>query len=177
MTTGSSKEIGLLLAKQAITECIVRMAHALDRVDADGVRAAFWPEGRIESGTISAGIADYIPVFEETLRTKWTRTTHQLSNMLIEVDGDRARSETYVNAYHEFADMAPIKFIGRYIDDHELRGGEWRILNRLLLLDWQEGARHDEVYPISASKRVRGARKPLDPWYTRKQRPDSAPPQ
>lgn len=154
-----------LLSKQAIYESIVRMALALDRCDAGAVLDAFWPDGRIESGAFSGTIIEYLPYFEKSVHL-FTRLTHQVSNILIEVDGDTARSQTYLDAYHEFEAKPPIRFVGRYIDRSERRGGKWRILRRLLVLDWHEGASSDDEFPIVADKRVRGGRKPSDPWYT-----------
>src|SRR3546814_9727487 len=72
-------------------------------------------------------------------------TMHSISNMLIEVDGDRASSETYVVAYHlmaaEDGTQSEMVVGGRYADQFERRKGEWRIARRLFIHDWnQNGA-------------------------------------
>jgi hypothetical protein len=64
---------------------------------------------------------------------------------LIEVDGDVARSESYLVAYHrvEHDGREFDSLLGaRYVDRFERRSGEWRIAQRSVIVDWE---RFDEV--------------------------------
>lgn len=70
-------------------------------------------------------------------------STHSMSNILIRVDGDTARVETYWHVFHREAGAdgaADYDYIagGRYLDTFERRGGEWRILTRVLIRDWYQ---------------------------------------
>ena len=56
-------------------------------------------------------------------------TSHQLSNILIVVDGDTATSESYVHACIRM-DENDIVVRGRYLDTWSRRDGEWRIDER-----------------------------------------------
>jgi hypothetical protein len=88
---------------------------------------------------------------------------HRISNIIIEVDGDRAGSETYVDARFRFeADGKLIALYtrGRYIDRWEKRDGRWAISQRSYVheMDGQSEA-GDERYPFT------GKRDLSDPSY------------
>jgi len=86
-----------LLDKQAITEQIYNYARSMDRLDAELGKACFRPEAS----------ADYGPMFQGTgygfidmcmaAHLLFTSHSHQFSNILIWVDGDTAKSETYID--------------------------------------------------------------------------------
>jgi hypothetical protein len=118
-----------LLAKQAITEVLYRYCHAVDRID-PVLGSQIWHED---------GLALYDGVFEGTgpgfidfvfeVHRNCDATSHQLTNVLIEVDGDRAESESYVTACIR-AGGVDVIVRGRYIDTWSCRSGKWRIDER-----------------------------------------------
>src|SRR3546814_13560234 len=62
-----------------------------------------------------------------------------LGQSVIELDGDRADTETYFAAFHHEprADGDTMVLVGgRYHDLLQRRGDEWRILRREVLIDW-----------------------------------------
>jgi 3-phenylpropionate/cinnamic acid dioxygenase small subunit len=61
------------------------------------------------------------------------RTKHVVSNVIIELDGDDARSRCYVTVLQQ-TDELPLQPIaaGRYVDRFERVGGEWRFADRLI---------------------------------------------
>ena len=68
------------------------------------------------------------------------RHSHQITNVLIELDGDRATSEAYVTVAlwpPPAADGGQTELVGRgrYLDRWERRGDVWAIAHRLHLLD------------------------------------------
>jgi hypothetical protein len=68
---------------------------------------------------------------------------HSVSNMLIRVDGDTARVESYWHVFHrepgrDGAADWDYHAGGRYLDRFERRDGEWRVLTRILVRDWYE---------------------------------------
>jgi hypothetical protein len=76
-----------------------------------------------------------------------TTSMHNICNMLIEVDGDSARCETYVIVIVRIPqDQHAIDWMhaGRYVDRFERRSGEWRIAYRTVVYDLE---RFDEVSP------------------------------
>lgn len=55
---------------------------------------------------------------------------------------------------------------GRYLDRFECRDGEWRILDRVYALDWNQNVASTDEWEtgIYDLLRTRGARTPEDPW-------------
>src|SRR3546814_4070826 len=96
--------------------------------------------------------------------------------MLIEVDGDRASSETYVVAYHlmaaEDGTQSEMVVGGRYADQFERRKGEWRIARRLLIHDWHQNGAATVQWDsgLYAQLNVRGRHDRDDTSYARKLR-------
>jgi hypothetical protein len=124
-----SDGLDTLLAKQAITEVLYRYCHAVDRID-PALGSQIWHEDGLAcyddifEGT-GAGFIDY--VFE--IHRNCEATSHQLTNILIEVDGDTAESESYVTACIR-ADGIDVVVRGRYLDTWSCRSGTWRIDER-----------------------------------------------
>lgn len=66
---------------------------------------------------------------------------HHITNVLIQVDGDRADVESYYLAWHPVpteveGEWGRAMVGGRYLDRFEERDGEWRIVHRDVLMDW-----------------------------------------
>jgi hypothetical protein len=124
-----SDGLDTLLAKQAITEVLYRYCHAVDRID-PALGSQIWHED---------GLALYDDIFEGTgtgfidfvfeIHRNCDATSHQVTNILIEVDGDRAESESYVTA-HIRAEGVDVIVRGRYLDTWSCRSGTWRIDER-----------------------------------------------
>jgi 3-phenylpropionate/cinnamic acid dioxygenase small subunit len=61
------------------------------------------------------------------------RTKHVITNVAIDLDGDRATSRCYVTVFQQ-TDVLPLQPIaaGRYHDRFERAGGSWRFADRLI---------------------------------------------
>ena len=61
------------------------------------------------------------------------RTRHVISNVVIELEGDRARSRCYATVFQQ-TDALPLQPIasGRYLDQFERAAGGWRFADRLV---------------------------------------------
>ena len=126
-------DVDVLLAKQAITEQLYSYCHGLDKFDR--AQANIWNEG---------GTADYEGIFEGTgegfLDWVWPvhqgceRTSHQVTNILIAVDGERATSETYVTAALRMGENDVVSR-GRYLDQWSRRDGRWGVDHRRFVGD------------------------------------------
>jgi hypothetical protein len=133
----------VLAAKQAITEALFRYCHGVDRLDRD--LANIWhPDGQaIYTGMFEGTGAEFVdwvlPVHEAC-----EATSHQVTNMLIEVDGDRATSETYVHACVR-AGGNDVTVWGRYADEWSQRDGRWAVDVRRTTIDVQR------IDPVPAS--------------------------
>jgi hypothetical protein len=116
-----------LLAKQAITEVLYRYCYAMDQNSMALGEQVWHPDGTADYGPdIFQGSAiDYLKQTFE-LHALAAGTSHQLSNVLISVDGERATSESYVHACIRVGDN-DVVVRGRYLDTWSRRDGEWRI--------------------------------------------------
>jgi hypothetical protein len=131
-----------LLAKDAIREVLFRYCRALDRMDRAEAYAV-WHED---------GTAHYIDLFEGTghgfVDWVWEAHaamqchSHQITNTLIVVDEDTARSESYVSlALWTLPDaegeQTEIAVRGRYLDRWSRREDRWAIDHRVHIVDMQ----------------------------------------
>lgn len=137
----------LLLDREAIRDCLIRYCHAVDRCDADLLRTVYWPDGTDDHVFWKGTGAEFVDFCIPILKTR-DQTLHAISNHLIRVEGDEARSQCYYNAYERVkrkdGTSNDVTFIGRYLDVLTKRDGEWRIFNRKCVIDsWR-------IWPDSA---------------------------
>jgi hypothetical protein len=130
-----------LLDKQAIAEVLCRYARACDRADEGLLRSCFHTDSTHRHGGFEGSSVDFCTLaMKIILATKLEK--HLVSNVLIELDGDLAIAESHYVAYHrqvnqrtgEEEDMFSG---GRFIDRFERRSGEWRIGQRIGLIDYE----------------------------------------
>ena len=135
-----SNAIQRLLARQEIADVIYRYARGIDRLDFDLVRACYHPDAYDDHGSMTGTVEEFIAAAAIFL-ARWTVTQHFMGNMLIEVDGQRARAETYAVAYHRREDAAgngKDDVMGiRYVDRFECRAGTWKIAHRVVATEWR----------------------------------------
>ena len=124
------KAIQELLDLRAIEQLMVRYADRIDANDPEGAAACFaedgignyWGKfkGRKE---ISARLSKILDSF--------ATTSHHLSNVSIQLDGDRATAMSYVYAFHRMADTNdPMHYWGRWVDRLVRTKEGWRFAER-----------------------------------------------
>ena len=110
------KAIQELLDLRAVEQLMIRYADRIDANDPEGAAACFaedgvgkyWGEyrGRKEIAARLSGILDL-----------FAATSHHLSNVSIQIDGDRATAMSYVYAFHRMAGTNdPMHYWGRWVD-------------------------------------------------------------
>ncbi len=161
--------LAALLDKQAVAETLIRYCRAVDRRDADLMRRVYWPDAvddhAVFKGDVEAFIQYSFPFLEGVV------TAHAISNIWVDLTGpSEAFSECYFQAFHDFpsADGRLERTVGgRYLDSHQKRGGEWRIIARTLAIDWYNERPGNSVWDSGryADLENRGAPKPHDPLY------------
>jgi 3-phenylpropionate/cinnamic acid dioxygenase small subunit len=137
-----------LLAKQDIRDVLYRYCRGVDRRDFDLIRSCYHPDATDDHGEYVGDVDGFIAHVQANI-VRFERTMHFLGNILIEVDGPRARSEAYAIAHHHLraGHQKPERdFLVwlRYVDDFERREGEWRIACRVCIFEW---SRIDAVNP------------------------------
>jgi hypothetical protein len=149
--------------RQAITELLYRYCRAMDRIDAE-LGYTIWHEGATADydGYYKGTGRGFIDKACETHRRVLAHS-HQVTNIIIELDGDRAASESYVTANLRMKRGEQVKQLtvwGRYLDQWSRRDGRWGIDRRVQVHDLDEMR---EVTPSSEQQRTR--RDHADPSY------------
>ncbi len=121
----------------AIQEVIHAHSRGVDRCDQACIESAYWPEAEVEYGAFEGRAHDFAAMVVQALRGGYELTQHSVGNVMIELSGERAKSETYVAAYHlQNGAQEEMFFSGRYLDLHEKRGDAWKIIHRTVVMDW-----------------------------------------
>ena len=143
--------------RMAIQDVIYKWCRAIDRLDDDGMRAAFHADAIDNHAAYVGGVEGLV---------QWVRerhkpipfSSHQVSNILIEfANPDLALVETYIRTLQRYpadakASLAQLSggqagkpgvgtdllTASRYVDRFERRNGEWRIAQRTLIQDWKQ---------------------------------------
>jgi hypothetical protein len=154
-----------LTDRQAITDHIHRYCRAVDRLDV-ALGHSIWHDD---------GIADYGPTVYQgdgrgviDLICKQHRHTlhhsHQVTNILIALDGDRAGSESYAIAALRMRRDGALKQVTvwtRYIDQWSKRDSRWGLDKRIAIRDF------DEIRDVVVlAEHDVGRRDRSDPSYT-----------
>jgi hypothetical protein len=165
----TTKVLAEIADREAIRDCLLRYSRAVDRRDEKLLHTVYWP-GAIDDHLIFKGTAaEFIPWAMELL-SGMDQTMHALTNILIDIELPFARVETYWVAYHKRDDVDGRSMDntmgGRYLDRMEKRNDEWRISDRVIVIDWMT------EYPESGdwATRLPGVKfrtniRPEDPSY------------
>lgn len=169
----NSADIGAITDKLAIIDVLTLYSRGIDRCDLDALHRVFWPDAVADYGSGPEDAHAWCAGVVRALATM-ARTQHALSNMLIELEGERATAETYCTAYHELSGpdgMVEMVVGGRYLDRLERRGAEWRVAERLYVMDWNRNGPSSAVWDQGMYARLtrRGGRKSDDPFYAFKE--------
>lgn len=148
-----SPTIDQLIAIEACREAARRYSYGVDRLDADTMRSAYWPDGTDDHGTFRGNAHDFV---EHCMRghTRWAWTMHNIFNHRVDVDpsGEVARGEVYnVSLLMRRDERVLDTWYGRYLDEYERRNGEWRILHRVCVHHGDTSQTIPEEMPIDAA--------------------------
>ncbi len=153
-----------IIDRQAITDLIYRYCRSVDRLDIPLGRSIFHEDGYADYGAdvYQGNGRDVIDrICKQHLHLLYH--SHNVTNILIELDGERAASETYVIAALRMRrddKLVQIDLWGRYVDQWSKRDGRWGIDKRISIRDFDEMR---EVTPMKEHER--GQRDGSDPSY------------
>lgn len=140
-------------AKAAIHDALLRYARGIDRGDVPMALSAFHPDARLRHGHVGeASPLEWVtfvisrpPIDRIGLDTGSPADDivesqqHHVTNHHIKVRGNEAYSEAYFLEYtvtlrgtHRYLTSAG----GRYVERYERREGDWRIIERDAVRDW-----------------------------------------
>lgn len=129
---------------EAIKDVAKKYSQGVDRLDLEKLKSAYWPDGTDEHGSFK-GNAHQFAEFCMTGHAKWRSTSHCIFNHSINLnaDGFHATGEVYNVSYLFQKDAAVLDtWHGRYLDEYEKRGDEWRIMHRVCV---HEGTKSEPI--------------------------------
>ena len=159
-----SDDVTALLDRDAIREALYAYCRSVDRLDAPLGRAVFHEDSHADYGAgvyqgPRRGAIDKIIQDHDGL----TSHSHQVSNVLIALDGNRAGSEAYMTGTMRMQREGKeyqICVRARYLDAWEKREGRWAITRREVAFD------HDEIREVTSLRGAcHSARDETDPSY------------
>jgi hypothetical protein len=123
-----------LIDRSEIWQVMQRYGRGLDRLDVELARSCYFDDAIEDHGDYVGAPDDFIAWANMTSET-FIDYHHGLMNHSCELDGDNAYCETYY-LFTGVARKAPhLLSMGRYIDHFQKRNGEWRIANRVALIE------------------------------------------
>lgn len=173
MTTSPGRSVEALFDRQEIYDVLVKYARGADRGDADLIAAAYHPDAiEDHGGTFLGPASDYVAMLRDVLPTA-LRMSHIITNIVIELDGDKALTECYFLTFsrRETREETFDNFtLARAVDRFEKRDGAWKIAHRRIAWEWNHEMEHRETWGRGAiaadpAKLVRGGKKPNDILY------------
>lgn len=175
MTTGEidTGALQAMLDRHAIHEVILRFGRASDRADLAMLQSCYHPDAFEDHGYFRGNAWEFA---EQAAALAADRHpdggTHYLGTPFIELDGDRAYCETYVQAVMRTRDDGGRLFLifsGRYLDTFERRDGEWKIAQRITVKDFASTERPEEpTWSVGDGREpvfVEGTQDGRDPVY------------
>jgi hypothetical protein len=134
-----------LLDRDAIGRVLAKYAMALDRRDLDAVGTCFAPAARLRSARGEArGRSDIVALVGRV--RAYAATQHIVSSILIDLNGDRAHSESYTIAHLLDASGETILVRGLRYGDEFVRTSEgWLITERVHAVEWMYQARAESA--------------------------------
>ncbi len=150
-------ELSEIADRMAIQQLMYRYAMAVDGRDWELYRTVFSPDAVIDyadSGGARADLETTVKWLDAALGA-FAGLQHNMTNHVVEIDGEQARACTYYVAYHSMADGnggETVIVMGGFYRDRLVRTPDgWRISERVELGEWMEGP-----YPEGV---------PKPPWY------------
>lgn len=150
-----------IVAELEIRRALYRYCRGVDRGDAAMIASAYHDDADENHGPFSGTGREFaehlVPLMDKAPEV----SQHQVTNVLIEREGETARVESYFIAFHA-QDAGGRAFVtGRYLDRFERRDGEWKIAQRRVVIDADGPA----VHGMDLSGYPRGGRRDADPSH------------
>jgi hypothetical protein len=172
-----------LVAARDVEAVLTRYCRALDRADLALMETVYWPDGEDIHGIYVGRASEFVPFIIGEITQYFAMGTHCLLNIHIEVPGDFAVAESYLysacrvragmveallgsryfghlGGHGLDPDNAMFVMAGRYLDRLERREGEWRILRRQVVTDWNDSRPSNEI----CDEGMHASLRPIGEW-------------
>ncbi len=158
----------MALTQQEISDRLEIMAQiytycrAVDRIDVELGYSVFHPDSRAIFPNFENSGHNWIDTVCK-LHRGLLYTSHQVTNVIINVNGDRAGSEAYVTARNRLQEGDKVVerlHVGRYVDEWSRRDGLWKIDKRECVIDFNSSSEVTQMYDAHRARRDK-----TDPSY------------
>lgn len=156
-----------LYDKQCLHDNLMLYCRAADRQDLELIAATYWPDAVDDHGAYigdGEGWANEVKKYKDRIYS----CNHHVTNVLCEIDGNRAKRESMFFCVVPFKEPKVTMFHGgRYRDLCEKRDGMWKVFRRTCIWDWCDVREMNPDWGISGVPDLSnwGARYPDDPIY------------
>jgi hypothetical protein len=126
------ERIGAIESDQELHRLVSDYCHGCDRKDEARFMAIWWPDAEWLIGDPWGDFRGEQEI-RETINRIWEglpETHHLTTNLVTNIDGDRATGQSDVWCTATDAADRPLLIAATYDDDFERRDGEWRIASR-----------------------------------------------
>ena len=123
-----------MVDRHEIHQVLLRYARGLDRLDNALARSCYWYDASEDHGHFVGTPDDFVPWADGTTLA-FESTQHAVMNHFCDLQGDEAFCETYYHFSGVTAEGPNFMSTGRYIDHFQKRNGEWRIANRVTIVE------------------------------------------
>ncbi len=175
----TESELQELVDRQKIWQVLQRYGRGLDRLDTELARSCYFDDAIEDHGTYVGTPDQFIEWANETTRA-FLNTHHGLMNHHCELKGDDAYAETYYLFIGVAKNPPHLCSMGRYVDHFQRRNGEWRIANRVAMIENNFDLPDSTLYALEAipdaATRPVGTRDRQDVSYQRPLKPRRPPP-
>lgn len=135
------RDLQYLLDVQAIHDVLFTYCRGVDRCDVDLVKSVYHDDSYDDHGYWKGPGPEFAEFVVNRLLKANSATTHAVTNILVEIDADVARSEAQIMATLVRRDTRPVlaDVMGaRYVDRLSKRDGIWALDERTVVLDWHK---------------------------------------
>jgi len=158
-----------LLAKIEIIELTSRVARAVDRCDVELFCSCFTNGGLFDAGAFNGTMPEVGRTMFAAIGDAMRRTQHHVSNHIILVDGNQAKGEASVigTAFYDVDGVEQeLVFGGRYLDEYQCEGGQWKVAARRIVVDYArtQKSTHTNAGAYDSTS-YKGTRDRQDPSY------------
>jgi hypothetical protein len=146
--------VEVLAAHEAIRQTANRYCRGVDRLDANLMKSAYWPDAIDDHGVFVGNAMEFCDRVVAT-HGRFLATMHCIYNHSIEVDANAGTGlgEIYNVSYMLRDADDGVRYVdtwwGRYVDRYERRDGEWRIIHRVCVHEWTRSDELSASMPIA----------------------------
>jgi ketosteroid isomerase-like protein len=156
-----------LIDEREIRNTLSRYWRGVDRLDLDLMASAFHADAVDHHAGKDRPAHEFVrAALDRMPQVAPGGTQHRVTNISIELDGDKAWSEAYFHAIHN-ADDRLNELFGRYVDRFERRDGKWKIAERWSVVDFSQSAPRTALPSEKNPDTHRGRRDRTDVSYFR----------